>query len=184
MFAFGFALVPLYDVFCDLTGLGGKTATAPQRVTETVDTSRTVRVEFLATLARHAPWEFRPAVSYLEVHPGRLYQTHFYARNVTGLPKVAQAVPSVAPGLAARHLKKVECFCFTQQAFAPQQQRELPLVFMLDPALPAHMDTVSLGYTLFEVQQRAPAEPHDAAHDGHASPAGASSQLHAERDAA
>jgi cytochrome c oxidase assembly protein subunit 11 len=149
MFAFGFALVPLYDVFCALTGFGGKTATAAATVVETPDATRTVRVEFLASVARGAPWELTPEVSHLEVQPGRVYETHFFARNLTGATLVAQAVPSVAPGAAARYFAKTECFCFTSQEFKPHEQRELKLAFMVAPELPAHVDTLSLAYTYF-----------------------------------
>jgi len=153
MFVFGFAMVPLYDAFCELTGFGGKTAAVAQPVTETADQNRTVRIQFLASLARSAPWEFRPAVSHLDVHPGQLYETHFFARNLTGEAIVAQAVPSVAPGTAAAHLKKTECFCFTTQAFQPHEARELALVFTIDPKLPSYADTLSLSYTLFAVAE-------------------------------
>lgn len=157
MFVFGFALVPLYDVFCAITGLGGKTGREAAQVAElpaaAPGEARTVRVEFLAQSARQAPWEFRPAQSHMEIELGRLYETEFVARNLTDEAITAQAVPSVAPGLAARHLKKVDCFCFTTQPFAPDEERELKLVFMVDPALPAHMDTVSLAYTLFAVEK-------------------------------
>ena len=88
-------------------------------------------------------------MDYLDVHPGQLYETHFYARNLTNRAIVAQAVPSVAPGSAAAHVKKVDCFCFTTQAFAPREQRDLALVFMIDPKLPPHTQTLSLAYTLF-----------------------------------
>jgi cytochrome c oxidase assembly protein subunit 11 len=153
MFVFGFALVPLYDAFCELTGFGGKTAGQAQAVTEAVDGTRTVRIEFLASLARSAPWEFRPAVSYLDVHPGQLYETSFTARNLAGETVVAQAVPSVAPGIAAQHLRKVECFCFTTQEFQPHEERELKLVFMIDPKLSPYTDTLSLSYTLFALAE-------------------------------
>jgi len=153
MFVFGFALVPLYDVFCELTGFGGKTATAAAAVVETPDEGRTVRVEFLASVARGAPWQFEPAVSHMEVHPGQLYETHFRARNLTGAQLVAQAVPSVAPGPAARYFNKTECFCFTSQAFQPHEERELKLAFMVAPELPSHVDTLSLSYTYFSVSE-------------------------------
>jgi cytochrome c oxidase assembly protein subunit 11 len=155
MFVFGFGLVPLYDVFCAITGLGGKTATTAAAVTAlpvaAAGERRTVRVEFLASSARQAPWQFRAAESHMEVELGRLYETEFVARNLTDEAITAQAVPSVAPGLAARHFKKIDCFCFTTQPFAPDEERELKLVFMVDPALPEHMDVVSLSYTLFAV---------------------------------
>ena len=135
MFAFGFALVPLYDVFCAITGFGGKTAT--------------VRVEFLASVARGTPFELAPEISHMDVHPGQLYETHFRARNLTGSPLVAQAVPSVAPGPAARYFNKAECFCFTSQHFEPHEELTLKLAFMVATELPQHVDTLSLSYTYF-----------------------------------
>jgi cytochrome c oxidase assembly protein subunit 11 len=149
MFAFGFALVPLYDVFCAITGFGGKTATAAVAVVEAPDPNRIVRVEFLASVARGAPWEFAPEVSHMDVHPGQLYETHFRARNLTGARLVAQAVPSVAPGPAARYFNKAECFCFTTQEFGPHEERELKLAFMVAHELPEHVGTLSLAYTYF-----------------------------------
>lgn len=153
MFAFGFALVPLYDAFCALTGFGGKTANTAEQVVEQPDPSRTVRVEFLASVARGAPWEFHADVSHMDVHPGQLYETHYRATNLTGTSLVAQAVPSVAPGSAAKYFRKAECFCFTTQAFAPREARELKLVFMVAPELPAYVDTLSLGYTYFTASE-------------------------------
>jgi cytochrome c oxidase assembly protein subunit 11 len=149
MFAFGFALVPLYDVFCAVTGFGGKTASAAAVVVEKPDPSRTVRVEFLASVARGAPFTLEPEVAHMEVHPGQLYETHFVARNLTESPRTAQAVPSVAPGAAARYFNKAECFCFTSQEFAPHEELRLKLAFMVAAELPAHTDTLSLSYTYF-----------------------------------
>ncbi len=108
-----------------------------------------MRVEFLASVARGAPFTLEPEVSHLEVHPGQLYETHFRARNLTGSTLTAQAVPSVAPGAAARYFNKVECFCFTSQEFAPHEELTLKLAFMVATELPAHVDTLSLSYTYF-----------------------------------
>ena len=149
MFGFGFALVPLYDVFCELTGFGGKTASAAVAVVEAPDPNRTVRVEFLASVARGTPFTLAPDVSHMEVHPGQLYETHFRARNLTGSPLTAQAVPSVAPGPAARYFNKAECFCFTTQQFEPHQELDLKLQFIVATELPQHLDTLSLSYTYF-----------------------------------
>src|SRR3970040_421035 len=106
MVFFGFALVPLYDVFCDLTGFGGRTAATAAVVEEKVDAARTVRVEFVASLGPTAPFEFRPNVSSMEVHPGQLVATSFHARNLTARHATAQAVPTLAPGLAAESVQK------------------------------------------------------------------------------
>lgn len=151
MFGFGFALVPLYNVFCEITGFGGKTAAAAVAVVEAPDVSRTVRVEFLSSVARGTPFTLEPDVSHMDVHPGRLYRTHFRARNLSGAPMTAQAVPSVAPGPAARYFNKAECFCFTTQDFAPHEERELTLAFLVATDLPEHVDTLSLSYTYFSV---------------------------------
>jgi cytochrome c oxidase assembly protein subunit 11 len=153
MFFFGFALVPLYDIFCYLTGFGGRTARAAVEVEENVDQSRVVRVEFVASVGQTAPWEFRPTVSSMLVHPGQLYQTDFFAQNRTTRHISGQAVPSVAPGLAAQHFKKVECFCFTEQAFEPGEGRDMGVTFMVDRALPAHLDTLTLSYTMYALPE-------------------------------
>jgi cytochrome c oxidase assembly protein subunit 11 len=155
MFAFGFALVPLYNAFCTLTGFGGKTAGVASAATLRArpDPTRTLRLEFVASVPHGAPWEFAPDVSHLDVHPGELYVAHFRARNLTGRELVAQAVPSVAPGAAARYFRKTECFCFTTQQFAPHEERELKVAFMVEPELPEHIDTLTLSYTFFTAPQ-------------------------------
>lgn len=151
MFGFGFALVPLYDVFCEITGLNGKTAGQAATVEPmVVDETRVVTVEFVASLNVNAPWEFAPQVTRMEVHPGQYYQTQFHARNLTGQPMVGQAIPSVAPGLAAQHFQKIECFCFVQQPFQPGEGRDMPVTFRIDPALPLEVRTVTLSYTFFK----------------------------------
>jgi cytochrome c oxidase assembly protein subunit 11 len=154
MFAFGFLLVPLYDVFCDITGIGGKTsATAAVGIEESPQIDRIVHVEFVANLNQYAPWEFHPAVASMDVHPGQLYDTTFFARNLTGKPLVGQAVPSIAPGQAAKYFQKTECFCFSSQQFAAEEGRDMPLQFIVDPKLPEHIDRLTLAYTFFVNQQ-------------------------------
>lgn len=151
MFGFGFLLVPVYDVFCDITGLNGKTDTTAAVVTEAPDLDRWVTVEFLGTVNQGAPWEFRPAVNRMQVHPGQLYSTAFFARNRSQAAISGQAVPSVSPGQAAEYFRKTECFCFTRQDFLAGEEKDMPLRFVVDPDLPAHVDTVSLSYTMFDV---------------------------------
>lgn len=150
MFAFGFALVPLYDVFCEITGLGGKTNDSAAVVVEAPDESRTVTIEFVTTVNEYAPWDFAPSVRKIEVHPGKLYTATFMATNLTDQARVGQAVPSVTPLTAATHFKKTECFCFTAQAFEGDESKEMPVQFMVARALPAHVDTITLSYTFFE----------------------------------
>lgn len=150
MFGFGFLLVPLYDVFCEITGFGGRTNTEAASVAEAPDETRTVRVEFITQTNEYAPWEFSADVPSMEIHPGRLYYATFTARNLTGDDKIAQAVPSVTPNAASGHFRKLECFCFTSQAFAGNEERELPLSFIVDPELPDYVDTITLQYTMFD----------------------------------
>lgn len=152
MFGFGFALVPLYDVFCAVTGFGGRTAEVAALAVEAPDQDRTVRVEFMAAVARGAPFTLAPEVSHMEVHPGQLYETHYRARNLAGSVLVGQAVPSVAPGAVARYFQKTECFCFTSQEFQPHEELTLKLAFIVAPELPANVDTLSLSYAYFSAK--------------------------------
>lgn len=150
-FALGFALVPLYDVLCDLTGFGNQKVLAEARSSvEQPDDSRTVTVEFLAELPSVGNWVFRPVVHSMQVHPGRLYETEFFAHNLTGHETIAQAVPNVAPGKAAGYFRKTECFCFTPQKFAVDEQRPMPVRFVIDPALPKSVDRITLSYTFYD----------------------------------
>lgn len=154
MFAFVFALVPLYGVICDVTGLNGKASNQKALIVDTTpDLSRTVTVEFLASVNESMPWDFRPSVKRMEVHPGKMYRTSYSARNMTDHAMVGQAIPSVSPGLAATHFKKTECFCFTEQLFQADEERDMPLVFMVDKDLPEDIHVVTLAYTFFDKQK-------------------------------
>ena len=150
MFAFGYALVPLYDVFCEITGFGGRTNAAPAVIAEAADTSRRINLEFVTTVNEYAPWEFRSSVAAMTVHPGGLYEATFVARNLADRQMTAQAVPSVAPQQAGKYFKKLECFCFTTQEFAPHETRELPVRFIVASDLPEYVDTITLSYTFFD----------------------------------
>lgn len=154
MFGFVFAMVPLYDVFCDITGLNGKTSGNPAVAREVQpDLSRTVMVEFVASVNETMPWDFKPTVTRMEVHPGQMYRTSYYAKNRTGRTMIGQAIPSVTPGQAARHFKKTECFCFTEQEFGAGEGRDMPLLFMVDPELPEEIEVLTLAYTFFDKQK-------------------------------
>ena len=154
-FAFGFALVPLYDVLCDLTGFGNQKALAQQRLSvEKPDDSRTITVDFVADLPSVGNWEFRPLVASMQIHPGRLYSTEFLAHNLTGRDTVAQAVPNIAPGQAAGYFRKTECFCFTPQKFAVNEQRPMAVRFVIDPAIPRSVDRITLSYTFYDESTR------------------------------
>lgn len=149
-FGFGYLLVPLYDVFCEITGFGGRTNTEAVAVTEAPDLSREIRVEFVTTINSYAPFEFAADADSMTVHPGQMYFATFTAKNLTGQDKIAQAVPSVAPVAAAEHFVKIECFCFDSQSFAGNEERAMPLQFIVDPDLPEYVDTITLQYTFFD----------------------------------
>jgi cytochrome c oxidase assembly protein subunit 11 len=152
-FAFGFALVPLYDVMCEVTGFGNKrNLTTASALPAHVDESRIVTIEFLAELPTVGEWSFRPVVATMQVTPGKLYSAEFIARNLTGRATIGQAVADVAPSKAAAFFHKTECFCFTPQHFDADQTRELPLRFFVDPALPAYVDRITLSYTFYDTQ--------------------------------
>ncbi len=155
MFGFAFALVPLYDVFCEITGLNGKTSAQAALVEEveraTQDGDREVTIELLGKVARGLSWEFRPLDAEITVRAGEMKTTAFYARNRSQKTIVAQAVPSVSPGQAAQYLKKLECFCFEQQELAPGADTEMAVSFILDGELPAEINELTLSYTMFLV---------------------------------
>ncbi len=155
MFGFGFALVPLYDVFTGITGLNGKTGRVEASIidADAVDTSRTIEVRFLANTAPGLPWSFEPLVKKMEVHPGKVYEARYLAKSTAGRTTVGQAVPSVSPGLAAKHFNKTECFCFTQQELAGFEAREMPLRFVIDSAISEDIEQITLSYTFFSVDK-------------------------------
>ncbi len=150
MFCFGFALVPLYDVFCEYTGLNGKTGV--QYVSEEmlqVDTSRNIKVEFLANTNDGMPWEFKALTYSINVHPGETARVEFIAKNVTDRDIIGRAVPSVSPGIAASHFQKTECFCFTEQLLKAGEEKLMPVVFVIDPSIDEDVHEVTLSYTFF-----------------------------------
>jgi cytochrome c oxidase assembly protein subunit 11 len=155
MFGFAFALVPLYNVICDLTGLNGRTVTQVALLQEITPVApaqeRQVRIEFLAKSARGMPWEFRPLQNEMTVQIGEMSHTTFYVRNRGHETVTGQAVPSVAPGQAALYLKKIECFCFEQQELAAAGEMEMGVSFYVDAELPADISQLTLSYTMFKV---------------------------------
>ena len=152
-FGFGYALVPLYEVFCEITGFGGRTNTEAVAVTEKPDFSREVRIEFMTTVNSYAPFEFAADADSMTVNPGRMYFATFTAKNLTEDDKIAHAVPSVAPTAAAEHFVKIECFCFNSQEFVAGEEKAMPLQFIVDPDLPEYVDTITLGYTFFDTTE-------------------------------
>ncbi|MDQ3187549.1 MAG: cytochrome c oxidase assembly protein [Pseudomonadota bacterium] len=153
MFAFGWALVPLYRKICEVTGINVLTSrdSGVERAARNtqVDLSRTVVIEFDAN--KQGPWRFKPHTNHLEVHPGELVQVQYDLVNLEGRPMAGQAIPSYAPMHAAQYLQKLECFCFQQQILAAGETRQFPVLFFIDPKLPADVKTITLSYTFFEV---------------------------------
>ncbi|HSW15198.1 MAG TPA: cytochrome c oxidase assembly protein [Solimonas sp.] len=154
MFGFGYAMVPMYNALCDAIGLNGKVKMQAAVATPVqVDESRLVTVEFVTTVNGGGPWKFHAEQARVQVHPGQLTTVKFYARNTDARDLVAQAVPNVAPMEAAKHMRKTDCFCFNKQPFKAGEEKHMPVVFMLDPALPKGVDTVTLSYTFFDVTE-------------------------------
>jgi cytochrome c oxidase assembly protein subunit 11 len=154
MFGFGYALVPFYDAICSALGVNDLLKADVRPANTQVDATRTVTVELDAN-AHDLPWRFRPLVRHITVHPGELATVEYEIANVRSTPVTAQAVPSYGPALAARHFRKIECFCFTQQTLAAGETRRMPVAFVVDPKLPRDVHTITLSYTFFEVAGRA-----------------------------
>lgn len=161
MFAFGYAMVPLYKKLCEVTGLNVLTPidTDAARFAQNtqVDTSRVITVEFDAN--SQGPWGFRPKRNSLEIHPGELTTMTYAVTNRQDRTMQAQAIPSYAPTQATPYFRKLECFCFKQQTLAAHQTREFPVVFVVDPKLPKDVKTITLSYTFFEVGNAATVRP-------------------------
>jgi cytochrome c oxidase assembly protein subunit 11 len=153
MFAFVFVvMVPLYNTLCQALGLNGKYSGKQYEVVQAkVDTSRTIKVQFVAANAEGMPWEFQPVEASVEVHPGAVNNIEYFARNVTGGDMVAQAVPSFVPSRAAQYFHKTECFCFRRQPLKAGADTKLPMQFIVDQDLPADITNITLSYTIFDV---------------------------------
>ena len=152
MFGFGYALVPLYKKICEITGinvLSSKDGLVEGIGNTQIDKTRLITVEFDAN--SHGPWRFRPTTSSVQVHPGEMTQVIYEVVNVQNRAVDAQAIPSYAPQQAAGHFKKVECFCFKQQTLQPNEAKQMPVTFFIDPKLPRDVKTITLSYTFFEI---------------------------------
>ena len=157
MFAFGYALVPMYRALCEVTGLdvvtskndyGTRAIKAVAKNTQ-VDESRWVTVEFDSNT--QGPFRFRSVKNSMQVHPGQMAEVVYEVVNTQGRAVSAQAIPSYAPKVATQHFTKIECFCFQQQTLKPNEAKQMPVVFVIDPALPKDVKTITLSYTFFEV---------------------------------
>ncbi|MBA3581165.1 MAG: cytochrome c oxidase assembly protein [Gammaproteobacteria bacterium] len=159
MFGFGYLLVPLYSVICDITGLNGNTSGLNEARAQSVDAAqgqvgREVQVKFTANVANSAPIDFAPEETTVTVKLGEPRSTLFRAKNRSGRDLIAQASPSVSPAAASLYFSKTECFCFTRQPFKIDEEKEMPVRFVIDPKLPANIDTVILSYTFFDITEK------------------------------
>jgi cytochrome c oxidase assembly protein subunit 11 len=156
MFGFGFALVPIYNSLCKTLGINGKVDLTKKASTRglKLDQERVVTVEFVATQNSTVPWNFYPTVKKVKIHPGEMYRLSFYAENKTDHKMIVQAIPSITPGIAAKYLKKTECFCFAQQTLNGHEAMYMPLLFHVDADLPKNVNTITLAYTLFDITDR------------------------------
>lgn len=154
MFAFTFALVPIYNVFCDVTGLNGKVDLKIARYkNEAVSKNRLIVLELDINHHQNVPCEFKAEKPALQVIPGELTHTTYHVKNLTDKKITIQAIPSISPGYLAKHLKKLECFCFEQQTLDPFESRDLPLRFWLETEIPENIHRMTLSYTLFDVTE-------------------------------
>jgi len=151
-FAFGFALVPLYDVICEAAGI--RVNEAPSLMGESAAADRKVALEFVSIVAPGGEWELIPETRETVVQPGRLHEAKFVIRSHAAVPVTGQAVPSVAPSYTAKYLQKTECFCFTPQDFAPAEQREFTVRFIVAPDLPPQVDRMTLAYSMYTLPER------------------------------
>ena len=156
MFGFGYALVPLYKKICEVTGVNEiEKADTPLANTQ-IDTGRLVSLEFDANVRSNLPWKFRPMQTSLKVHPGQLVQVLYEVRNDSDRSITGQAIPSYGPQIAGQYFRKMDCFCFAKQNFAPGEVRQMPVVFVIAHGLPKDVTTVTLSYTFFNVEAAAP----------------------------
>lgn len=151
MFGFGYALVPIYDVLCDITGQNVKLEESVEAEQAfVVDESRDVTVEFVTSVNESTPLDFRVETRSIKVHPGQYYTVNFYAKNNLSMQLKAQAIPSITPGLAEEFFKKIQCFCFELQTFEAQEEKTMPVRFVVNPKLPERYKTITLSYTFFD----------------------------------
>ena len=153
MFAFGFALVPLYNVFCEVTGINGKVFQSDSAEKLVIEDGRPLGLQFISTNNENMPWTFRPSEDVMTISTGKYYTATFYVKNTTNKTMTAQAVPSVAPSNAAAHLKKLECFCFEQQELKPGEDALLPVRLLVSDELPENIENIILSYTIFDVTE-------------------------------
>jgi cytochrome c oxidase assembly protein subunit 11 len=156
MFLFGFALVPLYDVFCDITGLNGKVELVASKSTGIIDTSREITVQFIANTNENMPWQFIAKDVEVKVHPGENARADFFVKNLSSSQMVGQAIVSVSPAVGAKYFHKTQCFCFDRQVLEAKQGQDVSVLFSVDTKLPEGVKKITLSYTFFDITELQP----------------------------
>lgn len=154
MVGMAYAAVPLYEMFCRVTGYGGTTQRVEQYSDRVLD--RTITVRFDANVSGGLPWDFKPVQRSVELRIGETTQVAYEARNVFTKPTAGRASFNVSPSLAGAYFNKVECFCFTDTTLQPGESMDMPVVFYVDPAIVdvpelAKLKTITLSYTFFPI---------------------------------
>lgn len=166
MFGFGFALIPLYDVFCDVLGINGSyqsiedgtydaAAEAERALKNGVDKSRTVTMQFLVTQNKDLDLDFKALTKKVAVNPGEVKEVSFYVKNNADKKLLVQAIPDITPNLAKKYLAKIECFCFTQQTLEPGEEKEMPLRFVVNSAIPQEIPVLTMTYRFIDLNYKA-----------------------------
>jgi cytochrome c oxidase assembly protein subunit 11 len=149
MFGFGFAMWPLYNVFCDLTGLGGRGVKIADGSVTVQKSDRQVKIRFDATVNSSLPWVFQPQQKSDTISLGEMSETLYLAMNTTDQAITGHAIYNVTPPEASLYFVKTECFCFTQQLLQANESREMPVYYFVQPDLPEYIKEITLSYTFF-----------------------------------
>lgn len=153
MFGFSFALVPLYDVFCQVTGLNGKISMQPATSVEANSSMprQVITLEFLSHIAKDLNITVKPQAPRLSINTGQSYTVNYLAHNPNDFPVTTQAVPSVSPGEASQYLHKVQCFCFNKQTLQAKESKQMAINFYINPTISDSLRTITLSYTFYNV---------------------------------
>ena len=151
MFAFGYALVPIYKKICEITGINNLVKADSVAENTQIDKTRSITVDFDSNISSHLPWRFKPLAGSVQSHPGELIQVTYEVTNTRDYAVTGQAIPSYAPKEAAKYFKKLECFCFKQQTLGANETKQFPVTFVIDPELHSSIGTITLSYTFFEI---------------------------------
>ncbi|MCF6299847.1 MAG: cytochrome c oxidase assembly protein [Proteobacteria bacterium] len=152
-----FGLVPLYEAFCEFTGITGKTGVVTEEnAINSKLSGRILTVQFDGTVNSNLPWQFKAVNFSMDVRPGKMYTIEYLAKNISNADVTGQAVPSVAPFEASKYFDKTECFCFTKQLLRAGEEKLMPVTFIVSSDIPEHIDVLTLSYTFFKMEESSP----------------------------